>query len=197
MNSIMPLPLLFKHPINRSLTFRRIDLQRRPVQTLLIPPVGVPHERLRRHDADEDRRRQQHRSAARFGPVSPRYPIASGHRGADDQAGAHAGQVQYPLGYDEADVEEQIARRQEREHEEAQGDGDGGGRRLPAANVDANVVVARPLGTVTIAERTVVVVVRRPAAVSVTAAGPSTGAHGTPGRRDRARRIRLLAHHRR
>lgn len=181
---------LLKYPvnINQSLTFRRIDLQRGPVQTLLIPPVGVSHERLRRHYADEDRRRQQHRSAARFGPVSSRYPIASGHRGADDQAGAHAGQVQYPLGYDEAHVEEQIARRQEREHEEAQGDGEGGGRRLSSANVDA-AVAARPLGTVTIAERTVVIVVGRPAAVGVTAAGASTGAHRTPGRRGDARRI--------
>jgi len=97
--------------INQSLTFWRIDMERGPVQALLIPPVSVSHERLRRQHADEDRRRQQHRPTARFGPVSSRYPIASGHRGADDQTGAHAGQVQYPLGYDKAHVEEQIARR--------------------------------------------------------------------------------------
>jgi len=51
---------------------------------------------------------------------------------------------------------------------------------LPATNVNA-AVAARPLGTMTITERTVVIVVGRPAAVSVTAAGASTGAHGTPG----------------
>lgn len=160
-------------------------MQRGSVQALLVPPVGIPHERFRWHDADENRRAQQHRPAARSGPVSPRYPVASGHRGADHQTGAHAGQVQYPLGYDEAHVEEEIARRQEREHKEAQGDGDGGGRGLPAADVNAvhAAVAVRPLGTVTIAERTVVIVVRRPTAVRVAAAGASTGAHRTPGRR--------------
>lgn len=166
-------------------------MQRGPVQALLVPPVGVPHERLRRHGGDEDRRRQQHRPAARPRAVSPRYPVASGDRGADHQTGAHAGQVQYPFGYHEAHVEEQIARRQEGEHEEAQGYGDGGGRRLPAADAGcaATAAVVRPLGTMTITERAVVVVVGRPAAVRVTAARASARAHGTPG--GRGARIRL------
>lgn len=169
-------------------------MQRGPVQALLVPPVGVPHERLRRHNGDEDRRGQQYRPAARPGAASSRYPVASGDRGADHQAGAHARQVQYPLGQHETHVEEQVARRQEGKHEEAQGHGDGGGRRLPTADTKRAVAAAaagvvRPLGTMTITERTVVVVIGRPAAVSVTAACASTGAHRTPGRR--GARIRL------
>lgn len=165
-------------------------MQRGPVQALLVPPVGVPHERLRRHGGDEDRRRQQYRPAAPSGSVSSRYPVTSGDRDADYQASAHAGQVQYPFGYHEAHVEEQIARRQEREHEEAQGHGDSGSCRLPTAGADAGcAAVVRPLGTMTITERTVVVVIGRPAAVRVTATCASTRAHGTPGRR--GARIRL------
>lgn len=160
-------------------------MQRRSVQALLVSPVGVSHERLRRHYGDETHRRQQHRPATRSRSISPRYPVTSGHSGADDQAGAHAGQVQYPLGYDKAHVEEQIARRQKREHKEAQGHRNGGGRRLSAPDADAvhAAVTVRPLGTVTITERTVVVVVRRSASVRVTTAGSSAGAHGTPGQR--------------
>lgn len=172
-------------------------MQRGPVQALLVPPVGVSHERLRRHDDEEDYHAQQHCPAALSRSTSSRYPVTSGHGGADDQTGAHAGQVQYPLGYDKAHVEEQVARRQKGEHEEAQGHRDGGGRRrLSAADAGAVRAAAtvRPLGTVTITERTVVVVVRRSASVRVTAAGASAGAHGTPGgRRARIQRTRRRA----
>jgi len=86
-------------------------MQRGPVQALLVPPVGIPDERLRRHDGDEDRRGDQHRSAAFAGAAPPRYPVTTGHRGADRQTGAYARQVQYPLSYDEAYVEEEVASR--------------------------------------------------------------------------------------
>lgn len=164
------------------LTFRRVDVQRGSVQTLLVEPVGVPQQGLGRHEANEQGGRDEDRPALPPRPVPPRHVVAARDGRGDDQARAHARQVEDPLRYHEAHVEEEIAGREEGEHEEAEGGRDAAGRGPPPAAAPARRSAAgQSLGAVAVgADRAVVVVVGRPAPVRVAAARPPARAHGAP-----------------
>lgn len=162
------------------LTFGRVDVQRRPVQTLLVEPVGVPQQSLGRHEGDEYRGGCQHRPAPPPRPVPSRDLVEARDGRADDQARAHARQIKDPLGYHEAHIEEEVACRQEGEHEEAEGGGHAA--RRPVIIVAARWPTGGPLGAVAVADRPVVVVVRGPAPVRVASARSPARAHRAPGR---------------
>lgn len=156
-------------------------MQRRSVQTLLVEPVGVPRQGLGRHEANEQSGGDEDRPAPPPRAVPPRHVVAARDGRAYDQTRAHARQVEDPLRYHEAHVEEEVAGWEEGEHEEAEGSGDAARGRPPPVAPARGAAVGQPLGAVAIgADRPVVVVVGRPAPVRVAAARPPARAHRAP-----------------
>ena len=100
-----------------ALTFSRIDINPRPVEHLLILPVAVPHDSF---DAE-----QKHQGGAAVHQHRPEGPapqphVQGPHPHRHQQAEAHAGDVQDPLRYHKAHVEEQVSGREEGDRQQAQ-----------------------------------------------------------------------------
>ena len=89
------------------ITFGRIDAEARAVEGLLVEPVAVAVDGAGAED-DEDDVGEAADDAAVAAPLQE--PAAEGHQ----EAEPYARREEHPLGHDEAHVEEEVRRREER-----------------------------------------------------------------------------------
>lgn len=92
----------------------------RSVEALLVVPIEIPPEGLGQHEAEEYGGHRENDSSPGL-RRSPGDSVSPGDPRADRQASSDARQIEDSLGNNEADVEEEITRRQKRYRQEAEG----------------------------------------------------------------------------
>lgn len=91
----------------KSLTFRRVDVHSRSVQRLVVLPVVVPDDRPGTVHGE-------HHHQPHPWPLRPQTAFQHSVTVPEQEAVAHTGHVQYPLGQHEAHVEKHVGHRHER-----------------------------------------------------------------------------------
>lgn len=117
------------------LTFSRIDIDPWLVEHLLILPVPVPQDRF-----DAEKQNQDGGAVHQNGPGGPaaQPDVQRPHPHGDQQAEAHAGDVEHPLSDHKPHVEKEVCGGEEGDGQQAQGEGHhllAGGQRSPALKV--------------------------------------------------------------
>lgn len=176
--------------ILRTLTFSRVDVDPRPVEHLLVLPVGVPQDGLGAEEQNQSGAAAEYRGPGRAAPhTDVQRPETHSHQ----EAEAHAGDVQNPLGYHEAHVEKEVGGREEGDGQQAQRKDNhvlSGGQWSPALVVLCGTVLSVVVGVrVRVGVVVCVFVIAPMATVSVAVAVPGDVMRFAVGLLDLRRRV--------